>query len=911
MIVICSDDFDHTTIANITYTLECKDPEHKFYQSNATIMLDVYNKDIAELLHEYQVDPELGLNETEADNRLLKYGLNQFRKHQKHSVWLVFLRQFQNSITFLLLGAALISFIFHDYTESIAIVAVLIINAIIGFILEIQAVRSMEALKKLDQVYARVIRDGMKLEIASKHLVPGDLMVLEAGDLVTADARLITNSSIEINESVLTGESVPVIKQIHTLKGQVTLADQVNMVFKGTSATSGNAIALVTGTGSNTAVGEISEMVSKAEQEEIPLNRKLNDFSKKLIFLTIALVIPFVILGFAQEHDLYLMIETAIALAVAAIPEGLPIVATISLARGMLKLTRHQVIVKKLAAVETLGEVNVIMTDKTGTLTENELSVDTICFSSEPSHEIRISEIAKKKIGHDKNLEILMQVAALCNNASVSDKSGKIGDPIETALLDMVIAYNNELLSSIRTKWKELDETPFDSDTRIMANFHQSESDYFVSAKGATSEVLDRCNFIQLNDEVNPLGQEQRSLWIQKTNELSSKGLKVLAFAYKKARQEDKNYASELIFLGLIGFLDPPRPDVAPSILECQKAGIKIIMVTGDHPETARAIAQKTLLTNNPNEMVVHGKDLETVVSYKDIEDAIIFSRVSPRQKLELVSYYQKQGWIVGMTGDGVNDAPALRKADIGVAMGYRGTQVAEEAADMVLQNDSFSSIVRAIQQGRIIFKNIKNFVVYLLSCNLSEILVVAIAAFSNLALPLLPLQILFLNLVTDVFPALALGMGKGDRSIMKIPPRNPKEPILNRGNWISISMYAVVLTLSVMGVFLYGAFHLNFDSAICNNLAFFTLAFAQLLHPINLIEIKDNFFNNEIIENPHLWSAVLFCSIILIGVYYTHPLNELLSLNKLTLHQWQLIGIGSIAPIIIIRLIKLLKIIR
>ncbi len=870
---------------------------------------EAYNIEAVELLNEYNVDLEQGLTESEVNTRLMRYGYNQFKQQQKQSVWLVLIRQFKNSITFLLLAAAIISFLFHDYTESMAIIAVLIINATIGFILEIQAVRSMEALKKLDLVYSRVLRAGVRKEIESKYLVPGDLIMLEAGDLITADARLVTNAGLEANESVLTGESVPVRKQTEALQGQVTLADRINMVFKGTAVTSGNAVALVTGTGPNTVVGEISEMVDQAEKEEIPLNRKLNDFSRKLIWLTVALVVPFIVLGSVQGHDLYLMVETAIALAVAAIPEGLPIVATISLARGMLKLTKHEVIVKKLAAVETLGEVNIIMTDKTGTLTRNELSVDTIYLSSDHAARLEKTSLARETSDYE-NLEMLLNVSVLCNNASVNHEADKLGDPIETALLDMVRSYDHSLIETIRKKWKEVDEVPFDSDTRIMANLYQNEMQYLVTVKGASAEVLDRCSSIQINGQLKPLGKEQRVLWEQRTHELSSQGLKVLAFAYRKTDSEEQEYASNLTFIGLVGFLDPPRQEVPQSILECQQAGIKVVMVTGDHPETARAIAQKIKLTRDPNEKVLHGKDFETLLEKGKVDDVTIFSRVSPRQKLELVNYYQQQGWIVGMTGDGVNDAPALRKADIGVAMGHRGTQVAEEASDMILQNDSFTSIVRAVRQGRIIFNNIKNFVIYLLSCNLSEILVVAVAAFSNLTLPLLPLQILFLNLVTDVFPALALGMGKGDPSIMKNAPRDPKEPILNAKNWVSIGAYAVVITISVTGVFLYGIFYGGFDPVACNNMAFFTLAFAQLLHPINLIETRDRFFNNEIIKNPHLWSAVIFCSVILIGVYFVHPFNELLMLDTLTSDQWQLIAIGSLAPLVIVRILKVLKII-
>ncbi|MEP1097333.1 MAG: cation-translocating P-type ATPase [Cyclobacteriaceae bacterium] len=873
-------------------------------------MSKAYNKEVFELLEFHSVDAAKGLSDQEVDARLSKYGFNQFRKQKKHSAWLILITQFKNAITVLLLAASLISFLFEDYTEAVAIIAVLLINAIIGFILEIQAIRSMEALRKLDLVFAQVIRNGTKREIESKYLVPGDLLALEAGELITADARLISNAGLEVNESILTGESIPVAKIIDPLAGEIMLADRINMVFKGTAVTNGNAVALVTETGANTAVGEISEMVDQADKDEVPLNKKLNHFSRKLIWLTVVLVIPFIVVALIQQKDIYLMVEISIALAVAAIPEGLPIVATISLARGMLGLAKHKVIVKKLAAVETLGETNIIMTDKTGTLTQNSLKADTVCVTSEIGSARCISSDSVSKEEEEFALDILIRISVLSNNASIDHAERALGDPIEAALLYLASDYDEGTVERLRNSWIEVDETPFDSETRVMANLHKNSDQYQVSAKGATVEILDKCNRIYQSGDVKPFEEEEKLIWKTQTDQLSAKGLKVLAFAFNNLNEQKDAYATDLIFAGLIGFQDPPRQEVSQSILECRQAGIKVVMVTGDHPETAKAIARQIKLSDNPREKVVHGKDFASMLSNNQIEDTILFCRVSPRQKLELVEYYQNQGWIVGMTGDGVNDAPALRKADIGVAMGLRGTQVAEEASDMVLLDDSFSSIIRAIRQGRIIFNNIKNFVIYLLSCNLSEIMVVAVAAFSNLTLPLLPLQILFLNLVTDVFPALALGMGKGDASIMTANPRDPKEPILHRKNWMSIIGYSIALTASVLGVFLYALLYRNYDPVTCNNIAFFTLAFAQLLHPLNLIELGEKFFSNSIIRNPHLWSAVAFCTIILLGAYFSDSISQLLNLTTLLSEQWYLIAVGSIAPLVIVRVMKLARII-
>ena len=874
-------------------------------------MSEVYNQEVAELLKENNVDPDIGLSESEAAKRLKKFGYNQFKKHKKKHALLIFLSQFKNSITALLLVASTISFLFGDLTEALAIMAVLVINAVIGFILEIQAVRSMEALKKLDLVYARVIRSGLKKEVESREVVPGDVLAIEAGDLITADARIISNSGLIVNESVLTGESIPVVKSHEKIDSQVILADRVNMVFKGTAVTGGNGLALVTATGLHTAVGEISELVELAEKDEIPLNKKLNQFSHKLIWLTVLLVVPFLLTALIRGENLYLMMETAIALAVAAIPEGLPIVATIALARGMLLLADRQVIVKKLAAVETLGETNVIMTDKTGTLTENILKADIICLPERNGDINRITSESINQISDDQEINALMRVAVLCNNAEITNDKETIGDPIEGALLELVDGYNRDLRGQLKNDWKKVKEIPFDSDTRIMVTLHRNASGYTVSAKGASAEILDKSSRVFDNGQSVLFEEGGKQKWMQKTNELSAEGLKVLAFACNQYQKEPGNFQEDLIFIGLVGFLDPPRTEVPQSIADCHHAGIKVIMVTGDHPETAKSIANKIKLTNDPDELVVHGREFDSIINNQQVEDIIIFSRVSPKQKLELVNYYQNLGWVVGMTGDGVNDAPALRKADIGVAMGLRGTQVAKEAADMVLQDDSFASIVRAVKQGRIIFDNIKNFVIYLLSCNLSEILVVAVASFSNLSLPLLPMQILFLNLVTDVFPALALGMGKGDPSIMDAKPRKPKEPILSRENWFSIAAYSVGITLSVLAVFLYALLYRGFSGEICNNIAFFTLALAQLLHPLNLIEIKDNFFKNEIVTNPHLWSAVIFCMAILLGAYHIGPVTQILNLVSLSMEHLYMIVAGSILPLILIRLAKISGLIR
>ncbi|MCX2743819.1 HAD-IC family P-type ATPase [Mangrovivirga sp. M17] len=835
-----------------------------------------------------------GLTKEECVHRLEKYGHNEMPDHQKVSKLTIFIHQFKNSIVFLLFGAAVISLLFRDYAESIAIFVVIVINAIIGYILEAHAISSMEALRKLDKIYALVVRNGNVEEIDARDLVPGDVIVLEAGNIIPADARLIELASLEVNESALTGESISVSKDEGVvLDKETVLADRINMVFKGTSISRGNARAVVTGTGLNTEVGTISKMVKEAQKDEVPLNKKLNVFSRKLIWLTIIIIIPFFAVGMIRGNQLHIMLETAIALAVAAIPEGLPIVATISLAKGMLRLAQSNVIVKKLAAVETLGETDVIITDKTGTLTENELKVEEVHLSNNDSS------------------PILKLVAVLCNNASINDKGVAIGDPVETALLKYVNEQDSLFIDNAQDEWHEVDEKPFDSTSRYMANLYQGSSGYFVTAKGSPAEILEICQFIDSKNGPGPLNKLVKDQWLDKTNNLSSLGLKVLGFAFKKPNNSDQNYDQDLIFLGLVGFLDPPRADVKQSIHECHEAEIKVIMATGDHSETAKAIAKQIgLFQDNDKINVIHGKDF-TVTDSKKLDDTLIFSRVTPEQKLNLINHFQKKGLVIGMTGDGVNDAPALKKADVGIAMGVRGTQVAKDAADMVLQDDSFSSIVKAIKQGRTIFKNIKNFIIYLLSCNLTEIMVVAIAAFTNVSLPLLPLQILFLNLVTDVFPSLALGMGEGNPSIMKYKSRDADDAILSRKNWISIVVYSATMTISILALYYISIFYFKHDVVTSNNIAFYTLAFSQLWHPFNLIDRRDNLLKNEIVKNLHLWLAIVFCIILLFLTYFVPFLKEVLEIGVLEKEIWLYIIGASLIPLIIIRPLKLLKIVK
>ena len=868
-----------------------------------------YSVSTEEIARKLQSDLKLGLSDTEGIKRIGIYGLNSYKEQKERHILLVLIDQFKSPIILLLLMAGGVSFSFQHWLEGFSIVGVILITAALGFAMELQARRSIRALKQMDVNLARVWRDNRVVEIASEKIVPGDMLVLEAGDIVPADGRLIEINQFQTDESALTGESMPVAKTLHTLEKGVILAEQENMVFKGTSVLKGNARAIVTATGRFTELGKIASLVETAEQDETPLEIKLQGLTKKLMWITGALTAIFFIQGVLRGANLYLILETAIALAVASIPEGLPIVATIALTYGMLRMARKNVLIKKLASVETLGSINIIFTDKTGTLTENKIEAGKLVFFDETvtlgKDGSESSEIcsAKNKFALDK----LFLVSILCNNAVIKAKSEnkkELGDPIEIALLHFV-KDNHVRANEIKKQYPRLAEEAFSSETKIMATLHKQETGLFVASKGAVEEILPKCNSYLHDSEVVPLTASEHRVFSEKAEALQAKGFRLLAFAYREGEGiSSETYLKDLTLVGFIGFVDPPRLDITGAIQSCREAGIKVIMITGDHPATALNIAEKIKLSDSEN-VVVTGKELESHQSDKKILEATIFARVNPKQKLDMVSHYQKKGAIVAMTGDGINDAPALKKANIGIAMGLRGTQVAKETAAIVLKDDSFVSIVAAIEQGRVIFQNIRRFLVYLLSCNLSEILIVFLFGFMRLSFSILPLQILFLNLVTDIFPALALGMGKGNYLMMKNFPRNPKTPIITPKDWMNIVIYALLLTTPIVATVWYCRHFLHYSSVICNNIAFLSLTFAQLWHVFNLSSAKLSFIANEVTRNKFMWAALLLCNLIVATFYWIRPLKAILGIQDLDLTVWSIIIIISIMPVILIQILK------
>jgi len=869
---------------------------------------------IEKILATLVTDGDEGLGMDEVAQRIQKYGANKIPEQGHKNRLQILAEQFLSPIIYILAGAALLAFVFSDLLEGFAILVVILISVGIGFFMELQALRSLEALRKMGQAMTYVIRSGRRIKIKSAGVVPGDILLLQTGDVIPADARLITVDALTVKESALTGESIPVNKSTKALKEDTPITDQLNMVFRGTVVATGSAKAIVTATGKQTQLGRIQQMGVDAEKERTPLEKKLNELSKWLIWLTLVFAVLIAATGYLRGKDLLLMIETGVALAVAAIPEGLPIVATIALSQGMLRLSKKQVIIKKLEAVQTLGATDIICTDKTGTLTEDEMKVHTVLFDT--TSLIKdfpiISEIQNSDTNY-RTFEKMLMAAILCNNVASKPEEGQ-GDSIERALMQFAIRLGYDTTAIKKEHPKRL-ELPFDAQRKLMATVNQNKEGFGVYVKGAFESVVAHCDFYAHEGKRKAFGQKED--WGKKLEELASQGLRTLAFAYremdKMPRKED--LLEKLTFLGIMGFIDPARSDVRETIAIYKNAGIKVVMVTGDHPGTSQKIAEEVglLEVRADSGKVVRGGDLQDINDENGkrtakLLDAVVFARVTPEQKLDLVRFYQKNGHIVGMIGDGINDVPALKKADIGIAMGIRGTEAAREVADVILKNDKFTAIELAIRQGRVVFQNIRQFVVYLLSCNLAEILSVGLAALLNLPAPLLPLQILFLNLVTDVFPALALGLGKGEKDSMEQPPRNPNEPIMGKKHWWATVVYGLCISASVLGVVVYAHFELQLESNIINNMAFYTLVLAQLFNVFNMPKRQESFVRNEVTKNPWVWGAIAVSIGITIAAYMIPPVAGALSLQTLSFEQVGIVVLFALASLVLAQVLKRFK---
>ena len=816
--------------------------------------------------------------------------------------------------------AAVGAWLVGDHLESIAIVAVLVLNTGLGFSTEMWARRAMESLRRLEVQRAIVRRGGAVTPVDSRELVPGDIILLEAGEAVPADARILEAAELTVVEAPLTGESVPVRKRSEALgwgETEIPLAERSSMVYKGTIVASGSGEAVVVGTGTCTEIGQISELVQETTPGRSPLERRLDLLGRKLVWIALAIAVLVAGLGILRSRDWWLMTETGIALAIAAIPEGLPVVATITLALGMRRMARRKALVRRLSAVETLGSATVVCADKTGTLTAAEMTVVALRLFG---MEVRVTgsgyglegeflcSDAVLEPGEVPGLDLALRVGVLNNRATLLQEengTAAAGDPTEIALL---VAGRKAGLERgpLQARLPEIGQVPFSSERRFMATFHQRpDGGQVVYVKGALDKLLQLSGSALVDGARVGLDAETREEILEANLELARNGLRVLAVACRDLEPgtiADETTVQDLTLIGLFGFSDPPAPMVEETVRGLSEAGVRTVMITGDQAMTALAVARQLGLAEEADQVVggatLHGATDEEID--RQTERVAVFSRVSPSDKLRIVDALQRQGEIVAMLGDGVNDAPALRKADIGVAMGGRGTDVAKETAELILRDDRFETLFVAVKEGRVIFDNIRKFVFYLFSCNLAEVLVLFVAGLMGLPLPLLPLQILWLNLVTDVFPALALAAEPAEPDIMRIPPRDPQAAILS-GRFLGLTgLYGLMLTVATLGTFLWslGIREVEHEKAI--TIGFMTLALSQLFHVFNARSSGPVLFSRRLFTNGWVWAAIALTIALQLAAVYHPTLARVLSTTPLSARDWALILVASFVPLVV-----------
>ncbi len=870
-----------------------------------------------EVARTLDVDPAHGLAARAVERRRERYGPNRLAEARSRGPLRILVDQFTSTVVLVLVAAEILALVFGHGAEAIAIAAVLIVNAAIGFVSEWRATRAMNALRELARPDVRVRRAGAERTVAEDELVPGDVVIVEAGDRGPADVRLIEANGLQVDESALTGESVAVTKRTDAVGDDAPLAERSGMLFKGTVVTAGSGEGLVVATGMATELGRIAELAATAEGRMSPLRQRLDRLGRRLALLTLAIAAAVAGLGLLAGQDPTRMIETALALAVAAIPEALPIVATIALARGMWLLARQNAVVNRLPAVETLGATQVILTDKTGTLTENRMHLVRVVTDAD-DHRLDAgregrgdADAQAEPAEPEDTLRRVLEVGALCNNASSDDEAdeedgGPQGDPTEVALVRGARRLGLDR-TALLERQPEVREEPFDAERMLMATFHRGEGDDVrVAVKGAPGAVLDVCTEVAGEEGPRELDEGARRDWVERAEALAAEGLRVLAVAERTVQDADDDPYRELTLLGLVGLEDPPREGVRWAVEECQRAGITVVLATGDQAATARAIARQTSIVADEDAEVVEGADLPASGDLGEDErrrvlDTRVFARVSPEQKLRLIEALQSEGRVVAMTGDGINDAPALETADIGVAMGRRGTDAAREAADMVLQDDAFQTIVAAVRQGRIIFANIRKAVMFVLCTNLAEVVAVAVAsvvgAFTALPLPLLPLQILYLNVLTDVFPALALAVGRGSDDVMAQPPRPRDEAVLTAAHWREIVGWSLVLASSVLAASAVATFVLGMEPLQAITVSFLTLAFGKLWFTFVLRAPGTGVLRNDVVRNPWVWAALAACVPLLLAAVYLPGLSDVLRTRAPGASGWALLLGLSLVP--------------
>ena len=867
-----------------------------------------YRESKEEVLKELGANEQQGLTSKAAQEKLAQVGPNALVEGKKKSVVEVFLEQFKDLMVIILIVAAVISAFTGNLESTAVIIVVLILNAILGTVQHVKAEKSLEALKSLSAPAAKVLRDGKKQEIAAKDVVPGDILLLEAGDLVTADGRILDNFSLQVNESSLTGESTNIDKLDTTFEKEVPLADRVNMVYSSSLVTYGRANVLVTATGMDTEIGKIATLMNETKERRTPLQVSLDQFSSRLA--TVILIFCALILGLQMWRGQPLLdaLLFAVALAVAAIPEALSSIVTIVQAMGTQKMAKEHAIIKNLAAVESLGSVSVICSDKTGTLTQNKMTVEDIYIGGKvlKPEELNLSNQLHRYLLYD---------VVLNNDASLSDGK-KIGDPTESALLEMYrkvpgIDLGDGKLglseSELRKHLDRLEEVPFDSDRKLMSTKHLIHTVPTIFVKGAIDVLLKRCVNIRFGDDVRPMTEQDRKDILAQNNHFSENGLRVLAFAYKESDEElSTDSEKDLTFIGLVSEMDPPRKESVAAVARAKEAGIRTVMITGDHKVTAVAIAKKIGIFTD-GDLALTGLELDALSDEEldqQIERVAVYARVSPENKIRIVNAWQRKNHIVSMTGDGVNDAPALKKADVGVAMGITGTEVSKDAASMILTDDNFATIIKAVSNGRTVYENIRNAIGYLLSGNLSAIITVLFASIAALPVPFVAVQLLFINLVTDSLPALAIGMEPGNPDILKRKPRDPKASLLDKKFVTQISIQGFLISLSVIAAFLLG---LRDTPAIACTMAFSTLTFARLLHGFNC-RSQHSIFKIGFKNNWYSLAAFALGTVLLALILFVPALHGLFAVQPLTAQEVWLIVILAIIPTILIQLVKVIR---
>ncbi|MGG5461788.1 calcium-translocating P-type ATPase, PMCA-type [Clostridium sp. B9] len=864
-----------------------------------------YKNSKEEVLEKLKANEKTGLSQEEALKRLDKYGKNKLITKKKKTLVQQFFAQLKDVMIYILIAAAIISAFLGEISDALIILLVVLINAIIGVVQEAKAEKALEALKELSTPKALVKRDGRLSEILSEDIVPGDIVIIDAGRYIPGDLRLIDTANLKIEESAFTGESVPAEKDfLFSSDTDLPIGDQKNMAFMSTLATYGRGIGVVVSTGMNTEIGKIAKMIEQEESEETPLQKKLSELGKILGLLAVGICILIFVISFFQGRDLLEMFLTAISLAVAAIPEGLPAIVAIVLALGVQRMVKKNAIIRKLPAVETLGSVNIICSDKTGTLTQNKMTVTTLYLND--------SYIKDEDFKNDsEEANLLIDCMTLCNDATYSDKA-QTGDPTEIALLESSFRLNI-LKEDLERDFKRIDEIPFDSDRKLMTTVNLINDKTRVFTKGALDSILSICNKISINGTIVDFSKDYKEKILTNSNIMSDKALRVLAFAYKDISKENivlDSLEENLIFIGMVGMIDPPRLEVKDSIELCKSAGITTVMITGDHKNTAFAIANELGIAENISQAIT-GAEINNFNDNEFNEKIInfrVFARVSPEHKVKIVKAFKSHGNIVSMTGDGVNDAPSLKAADIGVAMGITGTDVSKGASDMILTDDNFSTIVSAVEEGRKIYLNIKKSIVFLLSCNLGEIITLFTAILLNWNSPLQPIHILWVNLITDSFPALALGVDETKEDVMDKKPRSPKESIFVKSDKIQLIINGLLIGGITLFAFKLGE-NLYPDSLIhAQTMAFVVLSISQLFLSLSIRSNVKSAFSLGLFSNKYLIYSILFGILLQVAIISIAPIASIFKVTPLLPYDWLVVILVSFIPFVINEVFKIFR---